>query len=80
MEEILYVGYANGHLTRIKQYAWSTTVEQKLDGEWIEVYNSVTNVDISDVRYVNFTILAGMGGNPDAGKKISWAARKAIQL
>lgn len=80
MEDILYFGYANGHLTRIKQYAWSTAVEQKVDGEWIEVYNSIANVDVSDVRYVNFTVLAGMGGNPNAGKTISWAVRPAIQL
>ena len=80
MQEIMYFGYANGYLTKITQYSWSTEVEQKVDGQWVPVYSSIKDLDVSDLRYVRFTVCAGMGGDPDAGKMITWAARKAINL
>jgi hypothetical protein len=79
-EEIIYFGYANGYLTKVTQYAWSTCVEQKMDGEWVEVYPSIKDLDVTDVNCVKFKVLAGMGGDPDAGKLITWATRPAIKL
>lgn len=79
MEDILFYGHANGHYTVIKQYDWSTVVEQKLDNQWIEVYRSVTNVVVNDDS-LSFKVLAGWGDDPEAGKVITWATRKLIQL